>query len=109
MALEEYKGVFIFAQQVDNEISNIAFELLGKGKDLAADLGTEVTTPVVQSGLYTLVDSRITSCKRTILCTTLYSDEIGIRYSSSVCSRLDGYYKTIHFAGTDIRQLQKRG
>ena len=73
------------------------------------DLGTEVTTPVVQSGLYTLVDSRITSCKRTILCTTLYSDEIGIRYSSSVCSRLDGYYKTIHFAGTDIRQLQKRG
>ena len=41
MALEEYKGVFIFAQQVDNEISNIAFELLGKGKDLAADLGTE--------------------------------------------------------------------
>ena len=24
--LEEYKGVFVFAQQVDNEISGIAFE-----------------------------------------------------------------------------------
>ena len=43
MGLEEYKGVFIYAQQVDNEISSIAYELLGKGKELAADLGTDVT------------------------------------------------------------------
>ncbi len=57
MALEEYKGVFIFAQQVDNEISNIAFELLGKGKDLAADLGTEVTAVLVGSGVKGLADS----------------------------------------------------
>mgnify|MGYP002238577482 CR=1 FL=1 len=35
MNLEAYKGVFVFAQQVDNEISGIAFELIGKGKDLA--------------------------------------------------------------------------
>ena len=34
MNLEEYKGVFVFAQQVDNEISGIAFELIGKGKGL---------------------------------------------------------------------------
>ena len=56
MALEEYKGVFIFAQQVDNEISNIAFELLGKGKDLAADLGTEVTAVLVGSDVKGLAD-----------------------------------------------------
>ncbi len=43
MALEEYKGVYVFAQQVDNQLSSIAFELIGKGKDLAKDLGTEVT------------------------------------------------------------------
>ena len=29
MALEDYKGVYVYAQQVDNEISPIAFELLG--------------------------------------------------------------------------------
>ena len=40
MGLEEYKGVFIFAQQVDNEVSSIALELLGKGRDLANDLKT---------------------------------------------------------------------
>ena len=56
MALEEYKGVFIFAQQVDNKISNIAFELLGKGKDLAADLGTEVTAVLVGSDVKGLAD-----------------------------------------------------
>ena len=43
MNLEEYKGVFVFAQQVDNKISGISYELIGKGKDLAADLGEKVT------------------------------------------------------------------
>ena len=38
MGLEEYKGVYVFAQQVDNELSGIAFELLGKAKELASDL-----------------------------------------------------------------------
>ena len=36
MNLEEYKGVYVFAEQVDNKLSGIAFELLGKAKDLAA-------------------------------------------------------------------------
>ena len=47
MNLNEYKGVFVFAQQVDNQLSSIAFELIGKGKDLAADLGTEVTAVLI--------------------------------------------------------------
>ena len=40
MSLAEYKGVYVFAQQVDNEVSSIALELIGKGKDLAKDLDT---------------------------------------------------------------------
>ncbi|MBQ3601508.1 MAG: electron transfer flavoprotein subunit alpha/FixB family protein [Lachnospiraceae bacterium] len=56
MNLEEYKGVFVFAQQVDNVISNIAFELLGKAKDLANDLNTEVTAVLVGSGIKDLAD-----------------------------------------------------
>ena len=35
MNLEEYKGVYVYAQQVDGTLSGIAFELLGKAKDLA--------------------------------------------------------------------------
>ena len=56
MNLEEYKGVYVFAQQVDNVINNIAFELVGKGKDLAEALGTEVTAVLVGSGVKDLAD-----------------------------------------------------
>ena len=57
MNLEEYKGVYVFAQQVDNEISSIAFELLGKAKDLAKDLNTDVTAVLLGSGVKDLADS----------------------------------------------------
>jgi len=47
MSLAEYKGVYVFAQQVDNEVSSIALELIGKGKDLAKDLDTTVTAVLI--------------------------------------------------------------
>ena len=56
MNLEEYKGVFVFAQQVDNVIRNIAYELIGKGKELAKDLGVEVTAVLVGSDVKGLAD-----------------------------------------------------
>ena len=56
MGLEEYKGVFIYAQQVDNELSSIAFELIGKAKELASDLGTEVTAVLLGSNVKGLTD-----------------------------------------------------
>ncbi len=56
MGLEEYKGVFVFAQQVDNVLDGVAFELLGKGKDLAAVLNTEVTAVLAGSGVMGLAD-----------------------------------------------------
>ena len=56
MALEEYKGVFVFAQQVDNVLSGISFELVGEGKRLAEKLGTEVTAVLVGSDVSGLVD-----------------------------------------------------
>ncbi len=56
MNLDEYKGVYVFAQQVDNVINSIAFELIGKGKDLAEALGTEVTAVLVGSNVESLAD-----------------------------------------------------
>ena len=43
MAKTKHEGVYIYAQQVDNKIDKISFELIGKAKDLAKDLKTEVT------------------------------------------------------------------
>ena len=56
MALEEFKGVFVYAQQVDNVLDGVAFELLGKGKDLAKDLGTDVTAVLIGSDVKGLAD-----------------------------------------------------
>jgi len=56
MGLEEYKGVYVYAQQVDNELSSIAFELIGKGKELAKDLGTDVTAVLLGSNVKSLAD-----------------------------------------------------
>ena len=103
------KQKFSRSQEESESAAEKVSQMLNCDLLIIDDLGTEVTTPVVQSGLYTLVNTRISNHKRTILCTTLYPDELSSRYGAPVCSRLDGYYKTIRFAGSDIRKLQKRG
>ena len=56
MNTNEYKGVFVFAQQVDNKLSNIAYELVGRGKGLAQDLGETVTAVLIGSNVRPLAD-----------------------------------------------------
>ncbi len=56
MALSDYKGVFIFAQQVDGELSSIALELVGKAKELAQPLNTQVTAVLLGSNVKGLCD-----------------------------------------------------
>ena len=56
MNLQDYKGVYIFAQQVDGEVSGVTLELIGKGKELAKDLETEVTAVLMGSNVEGLVD-----------------------------------------------------
>ena len=57
MSLEAYKDVYVFAQQVDGEISGISFELLGKAKDLAAALGQKVVAVLMGYNVKGLADS----------------------------------------------------
>jgi len=40
---QEHQGVFIFVEQIDGEAKGVSFELLGKGRELAAELNTQVT------------------------------------------------------------------
>ena len=51
MKLEDYKGVFVFAQQVDHKINDVVLELLGKAKQLAGDLDTDVTAVLIGSNV----------------------------------------------------------
>ena len=45
--LENYKGVMIIAEQRDGNLQNVALELVGKAKELAAKRNTTVTALVV--------------------------------------------------------------
>ena len=56
MNLQDYKGVYVFVQQVDNKITGVSFELIGKGKELADAMDTEVTAVLLGSKVEGLCD-----------------------------------------------------
>ncbi|MCY6485952.1 electron transfer flavoprotein subunit alpha/FixB family protein, partial [Clostridium aestuarii] len=43
MNIADYKGIWVFAEQRDGELQKVALELIGKGRELADDLGVELT------------------------------------------------------------------
>lgn len=67
------------------------------------DLGSEMTTTMVQSALYELVNSRIQADKRTIISTNLSMEHIVERYTPQIASRIGGLYRELTFYGEDIR------
>lgn len=71
------------------------------------DLGTEMTTSFTVSALYSLINTRITSGKKTVISTNLSPDEIYRRYSPQIASRLEGEFQVLPFYGRDIRILKK--
>ena len=72
------------------------------------DLGSEMTTQMVQMALYELVNSRLVAGKRTIISSNLSMDEVRARYTPQIASRLAGEYRTIAFFGEDIRLGSRR-
>jgi DNA replication protein DnaC len=75
------------------------------------DLGSELTTPFVQSALYTLINSRLDGTHHTVISSNLSLQELKNRYSAPVYSRVAGEYRTLLFFGDDVRlqtgKLQK--
>ncbi len=67
------------------------------------DLGSELTTPLVQSTLYEVVNSRLQADKRTIISTNLSMEQIAQRYTPQIASRIGGLYRELTFYGQDIR------
>ena len=71
------------------------------------DLGTEMISPYSVSALYTLINTRLTNRKPTIISTNLTDAELRRSYSAQILSRLEGEYQTLPFQGTDIRRQRK--
>ena len=72
------------------------------------DLGSEMTTPFVQSALYTLINSRLTADRRTVISSNLSMEDVRRRYTPQIASRLEGEYRVLPFFGEDIRLLRKQ-
>lgn len=51
MNTQDCSGVFVFAQQSEGQISRVTFELIGKARSLAADLGSDVTAVLLGEGV----------------------------------------------------------
>lgn len=71
------------------------------------DLGSEMTTPFLQSALYTLINARLSSGRRTVVSSNLTMDAVRRRYSAQTASRLEGEYRVLPFYGEDIRLVRK--
>lgn len=71
------------------------------------DLGSEFTSPLYQSALYTLVNTRLARDKATVISSNLTMDGVRSRYNGQTASRLEGEYRVLRFYGEDIR-LQKK-
>lgn len=69
------------------------------------DLGTEMTTQFVCSALYHVVNTRLMESRPTIISTNLTPEQLSVRYSPQIASRLLGTYRLIQFVGQDIRRL----
>lgn len=71
------------------------------------DLGTEMATPMSQSALYTLINTRLNEGRRTVISTNLEQEELERRYTPQICSRIEGEFIPLPFVGRDIRRMKK--
>lgn len=71
------------------------------------DLGTEMVTDFTRTALYSLVNARLLSGKKTVISTNLTYEEMERLYTPQICSRLRGEYQDLPFVGRDIRLMRK--
>lgn len=71
------------------------------------DLGSELTSTMSQSALYTLINTRLMGDKHTVISSNLSLEDIRRRYQPMIASRLEGEYRELTFVGQDIRVLRK--
>ena len=67
------------------------------------DLGSELTSPLAQSSLYEVVNSRLQAGRHTIISTNLSMEHIAARYTPQIASRIGGLYRELTFYGDDLR------
>lgn len=57
--IEDYKGVWVFAEQREGELVNVSVELLGEGRKIADKLDTELTAVLLGNNVKNLCESLV--------------------------------------------------
>jgi len=55
----EYRGLWVFIEQRDNEAARVSLELLGKGRTLADKLGADITAIIIGEGVSGMAEEMI--------------------------------------------------
>ncbi len=72
------------------------------------DLGSEYMGPVTMSELFTLINTRLITGKKTIISTNYTLNELSQNYTQKFVSRLLDGYTILHFAGEDMRSKRRQ-
>lgn len=94
MNISEHKGVWVFAEQRDGKLQKVSLELLGKGREIADKLGTELTAVVLGYNTQDMANNLLSyGADRVLAC----DNKLLSHYST------DGYTKVICDLALDMK------
>jgi electron transfer flavoprotein alpha subunit len=91
--LKEYKDVMVFAEQREGKAASVSFELLGAGKRLAHELGTELLAVLLGAGESEAQELIRWGADKVILCSDSVLEKFNDDTYSAVLARVITEYK----------------
>ena len=97
----QYRGVWVFIEQTDGEAAKVSWELLGKGKELAAKLGVELCAVVIGHKVEALCSESFSygAEKAYLLDAPLYADYRTQSYLEAMCHLIEQYKPEVILMG----------
>lgn len=68
MNVNDYKGIWVFAEQRDNKILNVSLELLGEGRKIADKLGVKLTAMLLGNNIDHMAEKLVKYGADEVLC-----------------------------------------
>ena len=97
----QYRGVWVFIEQTDGEAAKVSWELLGKGKELAAKLGVELCAVVIGHKVEPLCHEafKYGAEKAYLLDAPLYGDYRTQSYLEAMCHLIEQHKPEVILMG----------
>ncbi len=101
MDKEQYKGIQVFAEQREGVVQNVAFELIGKARELADSIGEKVTAVLLGKGVEGLCPELIAAGADRVLLVEhdLLKDYVTEQYAQAITHVLNTYKPEIFLLG----------